>query len=824
MKKHYTLKLCLFVLITLNAISSGFSQGVGINATGAPPNPKAGLDVDFTDKGVLIPRLTLQQRDAISTPPNGLIIYNVECNNFNYFEGGKWIAVNTNDGYLPVTPGVISGETSICYGTTAVTYSIDAVAGAIYYRWSVPSGSVITSGQGTTSITVNFGNKPGNISVTETNACGTSGASSLEVSLRGTPAKPGPISGLTNAVPGQAATVTYSIASVYTAETYNWTLPTGASILSGAGSNSIIVGYGCSAVSGNISVTSENECGTSAAKTLAITLTNTLAAPGPITGYNNAVPGQAALVSYSVAPVSGASSYNWTMPTGASIVSGSGTTDVIVKYSCNAYSSNLSVTAQYTCAASAASTLAITVYHLVVDAGNGKPAGGRIGGSPTASLGQYPYSYSWNPTNDLNNSGESNPQVSCIPTYTTYNVTVTDANGCTGSNSATVTLMSGTAGGTLQRPACGGVTLGGSPTVQGGSMPYTYQWNAPAGTYGATTISSTSAANPSAYPLFNTVYTLTVTDVNNCSITSSVTVNVNAINGSATYNTYRGYEETFTVPAGVTCLQIEAWGSQGQSTNQAGGLGGYARGTISTTEGTVFYVRVGGQNTWNGGGGNGGGQLAGGNGGDGTDVRTVSNGGYETRIIVAGGGGGAGGYSNGAFASGTGVSGGASSSGGPGGTCPSSSWGSSGGGGGGAKSGADGGTGCWQNGQGITVFGYGGSGNALGGNPGNGGGAWSSSNAANGSTGNPGSLGAGGGGGGAPQNGCIGATSGGGGGGGYYGGGGGGGGGGRITNSSNCHGNNGGGGGGGSNYTYTLSNGTFSDGVRSGTGQVVFTW
>lgn len=40
----------------------GFSQNIGINSTGAAPNASAGLDVSFTNKGLLIPRVTLCQR------------------------------------------------------------------------------------------------------------------------------------------------------------------------------------------------------------------------------------------------------------------------------------------------------------------------------------------------------------------------------------------------------------------------------------------------------------------------------------------------------------------------------------------------------------------------------------------------------------------------------------------------------------------------------------------------------------------------------------------------------------------------------------------
>ncbi|MCC6461676.1 MAG: hypothetical protein IT260_14470, partial [Saprospiraceae bacterium] len=90
------------------------------------------------------------------------------------------ITVNT----APATPGAITGTASQCPATAGLAYSIAAVAGAASYTWTVPTGWSITAGQGTTGITVTSGSagQSGNITVTATNACGTSGASTLAVS------------------------------------------------------------------------------------------------------------------------------------------------------------------------------------------------------------------------------------------------------------------------------------------------------------------------------------------------------------------------------------------------------------------------------------------------------------------------------------------------------------------------------------------------------------------------------------------------------------------------------------------------------------------
>ena len=65
----------IFSLITLINTRT-FSQGVSINGTGARADTSAMLDVESTVKGVLIPRMSTSQRNAIVTPAAGLHIFN----------------------------------------------------------------------------------------------------------------------------------------------------------------------------------------------------------------------------------------------------------------------------------------------------------------------------------------------------------------------------------------------------------------------------------------------------------------------------------------------------------------------------------------------------------------------------------------------------------------------------------------------------------------------------------------------------------------------------------------------------------------------------
>lgn len=88
MKIKYLLQISVFCLI-LFFTNKSMAQ-LGINATNASPNNKAMLDVESNNKGILIPRMNTSARDAIATPPNGLMIYNNQTNKFNYYDGTAW--------------------------------------------------------------------------------------------------------------------------------------------------------------------------------------------------------------------------------------------------------------------------------------------------------------------------------------------------------------------------------------------------------------------------------------------------------------------------------------------------------------------------------------------------------------------------------------------------------------------------------------------------------------------------------------------------------------------------------------------------------------
>ncbi len=185
----------------------------------------------------------------------------------------------------------------------------------------------------------------------------------------------------------------------------------------------------------------------------------------------------------------------------------------------------LSITDQNGCTASD-SVLVVIYTEPVANAGTSDTvcAGQAtiLGGNPTASGGQPPYSYQWMPASGLNDPTLANPSAS-PGTTTNYTVIVTDAHNCQASAQVTITVNSNpTADAGPVRDLCLGdsVQIGGNPTASGGAAPYYYLWAPPAG------LNNPQGANPMAGPATTTLYQLTVIDANGCQDTASVRVRV----------------------------------------------------------------------------------------------------------------------------------------------------------------------------------------------------------------------------------------------------------------------------------------------------------
>ena len=88
--------------------------------------------------------------------------------------------------------GIITGPSAVCQGANGMVYSVDPIANATTYTWSVPTGGTIVSGGNTNSITVNFSSSAssGQASVYGSNSCGNGAASNLSITLNPVPDAP----------------------------------------------------------------------------------------------------------------------------------------------------------------------------------------------------------------------------------------------------------------------------------------------------------------------------------------------------------------------------------------------------------------------------------------------------------------------------------------------------------------------------------------------------------------------------------------------------------------------------------------------------------
>jgi hypothetical protein len=123
----FLLSFCVVLLAALNSVVLS-AQNIGINATGVSPNTTAMLDVDATNKGLLVPRVALTAINSpINAPATSLLVYNTSTSGtyalpgYYYFNGTDWVRLSTSVGgdywslygNAATIPGVSAGQNYI---------------------------------------------------------------------------------------------------------------------------------------------------------------------------------------------------------------------------------------------------------------------------------------------------------------------------------------------------------------------------------------------------------------------------------------------------------------------------------------------------------------------------------------------------------------------------------------------------------------------------------------------------------------------------------------------------------------------------------------
>jgi len=321
----------------------------------------------------------------------------------------------------------------------------------------------------------------------------------------------------------------------------------------------------------NVTVTDANGCTATAAKTITVNpaLSAVIAATDASGVANDMIVCPGGSANLDANPSGGTSGYTYAWDNSLP----ANETHVVTPPSTTTY--NVTVTDANGCTATAAKTITVNPALSAVIAATDASGvandmivcpGGSANLDANPSGGTSGYTYAWDNSLPANETHVVTP-----PSTTTYNVTVTDANGCTATAAKTITVnpalsaaiaatdASGVANDMIVCPG-GSANLDANPT--GGTGPFTYAWD------------NTLPANEThtVTPPSTTTYNVTVTDANGCTATAAKTITVNpaiTISSASVTSNYNG--------AHVSC-------ATGQGTNNDGQITVVATGGTGTLE------------------------------------------------------------------------------------------------------------------------------------------------------------------------------------------------------------------------------------------------
>jgi len=180
MKQFFT----LLAAVLLTAITSA---QVGIGTT--TPHASAALDITSTTKGFLTPRMTNVQRQSISNPAAGLMVFvtDFDGGSFMFYDGTKWGTLSFTK-TIPYAPTIGTASAGITVATVPFTAPSSDGGSAItsYTATSSPgdfTGTISQSGSGSITVSGLTTGTAYTFTVTATNAIGTSAASDASNSV-----------------------------------------------------------------------------------------------------------------------------------------------------------------------------------------------------------------------------------------------------------------------------------------------------------------------------------------------------------------------------------------------------------------------------------------------------------------------------------------------------------------------------------------------------------------------------------------------------------------------------------------------------------------
>ena len=98
-------KAKLFLMTIIMIVSYALDAQVAINTDGTAPDASAMLDVKSTDKGMLIPRMTSTQRNAITSLSDGLLLYDTDTKSFWFYNNSAWSELINDNNHNELADG-----------------------------------------------------------------------------------------------------------------------------------------------------------------------------------------------------------------------------------------------------------------------------------------------------------------------------------------------------------------------------------------------------------------------------------------------------------------------------------------------------------------------------------------------------------------------------------------------------------------------------------------------------------------------------------------------------------------------------------------------
>jgi len=416
------------------------------------------------------------------------------------------------------------------------------------------------------------------------NSAGTTNGNDMTFTTGGAVAAAGTITGPTALCQGSTGAV-YTVPSIAGATGYNWTIPTGGTITSGANTNTITVSYSTSASSGNVTVYGTNSCMNGTSSSLTVTI---YVLPVPtITGAASACVNSTGNVYTTDAGMTG---YTWTVSSGGTITAGAGTKTINITWNATgAQTVSVNYTNGNGCTASSPTVKNVTVNALPVPtlSGFASVCAGSTGNIYTSDAGMTNYLWTVSAGGTVTAGGTATSNTVTVTWNITGSQTVsvnyTNGNGCTAA-SPTVKNVTVNA---LPVP-----TITGSGSVCAGTTGVTYT------TETGMTGYTWSVSSGGTITAGSGTYTVTVTW--NTAGSQTVTVNYNNSNGcTASSPTVKNVTVNVLPVPTITGSASVCVGTSGNTYTTETGMSGYSwslssGGTITAGLGTKTITV-----TWN---------------------------------------------------------------------------------------------------------------------------------------------------------------------------------------------------------------------------------